>query len=258
MRHALSADQLAAYRGEGYLILRRLFRPEEVSALAAEADRLCARADLIDADNLRTRCQPHRETGEQFFEVFDPVTDIAPACARVAADERIRGPLAAIYGDEPCLFKDKLIFKPPGANGYGLHQDYIGWPGFPRSFVTVVVAIDPFDAASGGTEVFPGCHARGFLGREDGRYHPITEEQVPARAAVPLDLDPGDVAIFGCFLPHRSAPNATDRRRRGLFLSYNARADGGDQHDAHYRQFHDYLRRMAGERGRDASQFYFR
>jgi hypothetical protein len=75
---------------------------------------------------------------------------------------------------------------------------------------------------------------------------------------VPLDLAPGDVAVFGCFLPHRSAPNAGARGRRGLFLSYNARSDGGDQREAHYPQFHDYTRRMAAERGRDASQFYVR
>ena len=41
------------------------------------------------------------------------------------------------------LFKDKLIFKRPGALGYGLHQDYIAWKSFPESFVTVIVAIDP-------------------------------------------------------------------------------------------------------------------
>ena len=247
MPHALTADQLAAYRDEGYLVLRGRFAPAEVSELAAEAERLLARTDLIDPANLRVRWQPHVGTGEQLFEVFDPVIDIAPACARVAGDARIRGALASLYGEEPCLFKDKLIYKPPGARGYGLHQDYIGWPGFPKSFVTVVVAIDPFDGSSGGTEVLPGYHKRGYLGPEDGRYHPTTDEQVPGARAVPLDLAPGDVALFGCFLPHRSAPNASDRSRRGLFLSYNARSDGGDQRESHYSQFHDYLRRKAPE-----------
>ncbi len=258
MHHALTPGQLAAYRDDGYLILRGLLTPAEVAELAAEADRLLARTDLIAPNNLRVRWQPHTGTGQPLFEVFDPVIDIAPACARVAGDARLRGALASIYGDEPCLFKDKLIFKPPGARGYGLHQDYIGWPGFPKSFVTVVVAIDAFDAGSGGTEVFPGYHQRGYLGREDGQYHPITEEQVPSARGVPLDLAPGDVAMFGCFLPHRSSPNATDRSRRGLFLSYNARSDGGEQREAHYRQFHDYLRRMAPARGQDPAALFFR
>jgi ectoine hydroxylase-related dioxygenase (phytanoyl-CoA dioxygenase family) len=176
MRSSLCADQLAAYRDEGYLVLHKLFGPDEVAALAAEADQLLAHTDLIDANNLRTRWQPHHETGQLLFEVFDPVIDIAPFCAGVAFDDRIQGVLIQVYGEQACLFKDKLIFKPPGANGYGLHQDYIGWPGFPKTFVTVVIAIDPFDASSGGTEVFPGYHKNGFLGRADGRYYPITKD----------------------------------------------------------------------------------
>jgi hypothetical protein len=258
MSYALHGDQLAEYRDQGYLVLRGLFQPEEVGELEAEADRLLRRTELIDPNNLRVRWQPHVVTGEQLFEVFDPVIDIAPVCARLAGDARLRGALTSVYGEEPCLFKDKLIYKPPGARGYGLHQDYIGWPGFPKSFMTVVVAIDPFDDSSGGTEVFPGYHKQGYLGREDGRYHPITEDQVPSARAVPLELAPGDVAIFGCFLPHRSAPNTTDRCRRGLFLSYNACSDGGDQRESHYRQFHDYMRSKAPDCCRGGAAMYFR
>ena len=55
-----------------------------------------------------------------------------------------------------------MIFKPPGATGYQLHQDYIGWREFPESFITVIVAIDPTDATNGATEVFPGYHRQGI------------------------------------------------------------------------------------------------
>ena len=52
--------------------------------------------------------------------------------------------------------------------------------------------------------------------------------------------------------------SATNHSRRGLFLSYNARHDGGEQREAHYRRFHDYLRRMAPARGQDPAMLYFR
>ena len=39
---------------------------------------------------------------------------------------------------------------------------------------------------------------------------------------MPLVLEPGDVAVFGGFTPHRSDPNLSDRWRRQLYLSYNA------------------------------------
>ena len=73
-----------------------------------------------------------------------------------------------------------------------------------------------------------------------------------------LDLNPGDVAVFGCLTPHRSAPNRSGVRRRGLFLSYNARSDGGDQRAAHYAAFHDYLRCCAPQRGQDPATLFFR
>ena len=64
--------------------------------------------------------------------------------------------LGELYGEEACLFKDKLIFKPPGVKGYGLHQDWIAWPGFPRSFLKVLVPLDAADVANGCTVVYPG------------------------------------------------------------------------------------------------------
>ncbi len=66
---------------------------------------------------------------------------------------------------------------------------------------------------------------------------------------VPLNLAPGDVAIFGGFTPHRSEPNLSNRWRRQLFLSYNARSDGGQQKQRHYREFHERLRARLGDRG---------
>ena len=122
----------------------------------------------------------------------------------------------------------------------------------------MAIAIDSFDADSGGTELIAGRHRDGFFGREDGKYHPVPPEHVAGARVVPLDLQPGDAAFFGCFVPHRSAPNRGRRSRRGLFLSYNARSDGGAQRDRHYAQFHDYLRSMAPQRGVDSAAMFFK
>src|SRR5262249_4541650 len=78
-------------------------------------------------------------------------------------DPRLLLALAALYGEGACLFKDKLIYKPPGVKGYSLHQDWIAWPGFPRSFLTVLVPLDRADADNGCTVVFPGYHHNGSL-----------------------------------------------------------------------------------------------
>jgi ectoine hydroxylase-related dioxygenase (phytanoyl-CoA dioxygenase family) len=191
---------------------------------------------------MRCRFQPHHESGECLFETFDPVIDLAPVCRRVANDARILDALADLYGEPACLFKDKLIFKPPGAKGYVLHQDFIAWPGFPRSFVTVLVPIDAADAGNGCTECFAGYHHAGPLAPEDGQFHELPGDLFEASRGVKLELRPGDVAIFGGFTPHRSDPNRSPGWRRQLYLSYNALSDGGEQREKHYAEFHEFLR----------------
>lgn len=247
---ALADDAIAGYQQQGYLIVRRLFGPAEVALAAEEADRLYRRCDLISSDNLRCRYQPHVETGECLFECFDPVIDIGPACGRLASDRRLLDIIGALYGEPACLFKDKLIFKPPGAKGYDLHQDFIAWPGFPRSFLTVVIAFDDTDVENGCTVVYPGHHLQGSLTPEDGDFHYLPPGLVDGAKEVPLILEPGDAAIFGCFTPHGSAANRSERWRRQLYVSYNAQSDGGEQRDKHYREFHAWLRKKYAAHGK--------
>lgn len=247
---AATAEQVVRYHDDGFLVLRRVFAPEEMIELQAEAERLMQRTDLMDSDNIRCRWQNHAETGECRFDCFDPVTDLSALCERVARDPRIFNAVSALYGEPAHLFKDKLIFKPPGALGYALHQDYISWPSFPKSFVTVIVAIDHAAADSGATEVFPGYHRQGCLSPLDGMYHELTPEQVDLSKGVMLDLAPGDIAIFSGYTPHRSGANRSMQWRRLLYLSYNAESDGGEQRDTHYAEFKTWLQDRYAEYGK--------
>jgi hypothetical protein len=245
-----STDHVESYHDNGFAILRGVFSADEIAALAAETETLFARTGLIDKQNIRCRWQDHCDTGECRFDCFDPVIDIGPVSRYFAYDRRILDPLRAIYDDEAYLFKDKLIFKPPGATGYALHQDYIGWKEFPETFATVIVAIDATDADNGATEVFPGYHKQGYLSPKDGDYNQLPADAVDESRGVVLDLAPGDIAMFGGFTPHRSAANRSNRWRRQLYLSYNAGRDGGDQREAHYRQFHEWLVKKYAEYGK--------
>ena len=110
------------YESEGYAIARGLFSLEEIAVISAEANRVFARRDLIDFNNLRCRWLNHHETSECRFDCFDPITDLSDPVDRIARDPRLLNWLESLYGEEACLFKDKLIYKPPGAMGYALHQ----------------------------------------------------------------------------------------------------------------------------------------
>ena len=249
---APSNTQIDFYRSEGYLIVPSVFSRTEVEHLGDDVVRICnQRSDLIHANNLRVRFKSHVTTQEPVFEVFDPISDLSLVAKEMTEDPRILELLLGFYGERACLFKDKLIYKPPGADGVALHQDWIGWPGFPESFLTVLVAIDPFTIEGGATFVYPRLHSEGYLSPKDGSHHQLEHSNMRTKS-VPLILEPGDIAVFTCFTPHYSEPNRSRKWRRGYFISYNALSDGGPQFDQHYSEFHDWIRgRYPEERRKD-------
>lgn len=246
----------ADYHLDGYVVFRGMFSEAEVAAAAVEADEVRERyRHLVSTNNLRCRWSDNVFTGECQFDAFDPIIDLSPAAGRLATDRRLLTALAGLYGEPACLFKDKLIYKLPGAKGYQLHQDWIAWERFPRSFLSVVIPLDPADGDNGCTIVYPGYHHHGPLTPEDGDYHPLPAETVDEAAAVPLVLGLGDVAVFGGFTPHRSDPNLTARPRRQLYLSYTRRSDGGDLRDAHYQDFQVWLKDKYAAYGKTETYF---
>jgi 2-aminoethylphosphonate dioxygenase len=252
---ALTPDAIDEYRRAGYIVLRSVFPLEEIAEISVEANRVFGMRELINFANIRCRWQNHYETDECRFDCFDPIIDLSPAIERIARDPRIVETVSALYGETACLFKDKLIYKPPGAKGYALHQDYISWPSFPKSFVTVLVPIDSANDSNGATEVFPGLHTSGNLSANDGDYHELPLSTVEETPGVTLCLEPGDIAVFDGMTPHRSSANTSNTWRRQLYLSYNAVSDGGEQRDAHYREFHEWLKKKYAEYGKTGLYF---
>lgn len=241
---------------DGFVIVRGLFDPAEIAEASRDADRVRAEhARLVDVKNIRCRWQDNVFTGECQFDAFDPIIDLSPVCRRLAYDPRLFDLLADLYGGPASLFKDKLIYKLPGAKGYGLHQDWIAWERFPRSFLSVLVPLDPADELNGCTLVYSACHHRGPLTPADGTYRELPAGTVDEAMAVPLVLEPGDVAVFGGFTPHRSNPNLSDRPRRQLYFSYTRQSDGGELREQHYQDFHVYLKARYAEYGKSDTYY---
>jgi len=226
---ALTAEQVAAYREQGWLLARNFIAAEEVEALARWTDELTGQpeepgrqmvygeASLIDAS---TRIIQRMENFCPYHAGFD---------AFVRAG-RLREAVDQLFGEPACLFKEKINFKMPGGAGFELHQDQqAGWSRYADMFITALVTIDPATIENGCLEMGDGARVTGLIGPE---WRPLTAEEMNGIGLVPVPTGPGDVLFFDSYAPHASKANMTDRARRILYLTYNA-ASAGD-HRARY------------------------
>lgn len=221
----LHSEQISSYQEKGYLSLAGGFTPDEVKAWDDESRRLL-RLGIAHEDNLRT-VMYRTPAGIPIVDRMNPVVDISPLFGALTEDERIMRPLRELYGDEMLLFKDKIIYKMPGVEGYPIHQDYSSWQIFPKDLVNVILSIDDADADNGGVEFFPGYHDRLLSTPGEQRYMNQQEaEQIDLSSVEVVKTSPGDMVIFDCLTPHRSGVNRSSRLRRQLYLTYSSAKNG--------------------------------
>jgi ectoine hydroxylase-related dioxygenase (phytanoyl-CoA dioxygenase family) len=238
------AGHVARFHELGYAIVRSVFTPAEVDALAAACDRIYARATGGEA------AAAAAEVG--FRTVEDPrlgrICRIAtwpaylePALARVRIDRRMLAILEPLIGPSLKQITSQLHWKPAGAERveFGFHQDIRfrrprgAYRNTERSFVQTALAVDPHRAESGAIRLFPKSHRLGDLalgGEGPVLDQALSEGDLAARGLDPADLvdielDPGDVALWGLFTVHGSGVNRADHGRRVYVNGYVAAAD---------------------------------
>jgi phytanoyl-CoA hydroxylase len=157
-------------------------------------------------------------------------------------DSRLDEVMTALLGRSPYAVQTMIYFKPPGSRGQALHQDNFYLKAEPGTCVAAWMALDKVDQANGCLEVVPGSHRWPILCTEKAdtavSFTDVTVPLPDAAAAVPVEMEPGDVLFFHGALVHGSAPNVTtDRFRRALIGHY---IEGEAEQVAEY--YHPVLR----------------
>ena len=212
--------QRDAMARDGYLVVQGFFGTEEVAMLRRWT------AELTDAPEVPGRHMVYHEDSlvepgrrvVQRIENFCPFHD---GFDQVVRRGRLADWTARLMDGPVVLFKEKINFKMPGADGFKAHQDQAaGWTRFAPLFVTALVTIDRSTVANGCLELVAGRHREGMLGPE---WQPLPEDGL---GLLPVETEPGDVIFFDSFAPHASKPNLTADPRRILYLTYNLAAHG--------------------------------
>lgn len=222
-QYALSEEQVAFYRENGYLHIPSVLTPEEAAYLRDESHALIRRLSETRGGETAVHAQWGSaklvaETPTTLLHCHNPQFHSA-AFTRLMTDPRLTDRIADLIGPNIQLHHAKLFIKPPERGApFPMHQDY---PYFPHEKHTMLAAVVFFDDApieKGCLLVVPGSHKQGPLPheREGGWHLPI--EQYPLERATPVPTCAGDVVVFNYLTIHGSGVNTTHEARTTLLI----------------------------------------
>jgi ectoine hydroxylase-related dioxygenase (phytanoyl-CoA dioxygenase family) len=220
----LTDEEFAHYQQEGYVVKHGLFDAETVEQVR-ERLREYTHGDR-STQGFTTQVEPGAE--EQGIDESDAVRKFEglgllddDVVYDLATDKRLVSVARGLLGPDVKLLRSAAMFKPPHVGSEkGLHQDSAYYPVRPYEQVTTWIALDDATPENGCMEVLPGGHTEGLLDHETQNYE--TDIVIPGDLGEmkQLPMETGDVLFQHSLLPHRTAPNTTDRWRRAMIFMY--------------------------------------
>ena len=192
---------LQAIEEEGYVLIPDWLDAERVERLREDLRReVNPLRELLPPD--RTTVRAHNLLAKTRC-VDDLVCDVRLlAMAQGVLQDRVQVSAAVVF--------DLL----PGAKAQPLHQDDSIWP-IPRPhrpfLMNVVIAVDDFTKANGGTRLVPRSHL----------WHDQPVRQPPDVETLQIEMKAGSLVGWSGAMWHGGGANTTDAPRMGLNLNFN-------------------------------------
>jgi phytanoyl-CoA hydroxylase len=239
--------QRAAFRRDGYVVIRGFYSRAEMQ-------------DMLQEINRYTReVIPKLPPEENYYEVKgQPDTLKYAKCmskhdayfAAMHESERIVK-LAELLLDGPVVGQHLSMFnKPPQIGGETpAHQDGFYFMLTPMESLTLWLAVDRVDTGNGCVRYVTGSHLGPMrphartqvLGFSQG----ITDYGTPAdlKHEVAVTAEPGDMLIHHAMTIHRADANRSNRTRRAIGIVFNSAAAREDKEalEAYQKKLHDDL-----------------
>jgi len=230
-----TAQQIADYQKDGYVILKGLLNKEEV-------------------EHLRDRAKTDREMDSHSYQRDDgtgakirlslwnhPGNGIYGMIAR---SHKMVDSVEQLLGDEAYHYHSKMIMKEAKVGGaWAWHQDYGYWYEngvlFP-DLCSVFIAVDAATVENGCLQVIKGSHKLGRInhiltGEQAGADLDRVEEIRKRLELIYVELDKGDAVFFHGNLLHRSDRNNSENPRWAMICCYNAKSNNPYKESHHPR-----------------------
>lgn len=236
----LSAEQLADFEKNGFLILDAVFTESEVAALRWESSELLT--DVTTKNLKEVIREPNSGAVRSVFRAHK----LSQPIEEVTNDHRLTRIAQGLLGDAVYIHQTRVNFK-PGFKGteFYWHSDFETWhveDGMPRMrALSMSITLTENRADNGPLLLIPGSH-KTFVtctGETPDNHHEksLRKQQfgVPSDEAVShlietngiarAECKAGSVIVFDCNTVHGSNSNITPDPRANIFVVYNAMAN---------------------------------
>ncbi len=238
---------VAHYRRDGYAVARGVFMPDEIAELSSAFDRERASA-LKHGRSWRHGNLCYRVTDDPALGLVATMAQWPayhdPVLARFRTDPRMLAIVAPLIGRDLKQIINQCHWKPPGAVAvdYSFHQDVrfrrprAAFRNLETAYIQTGIAVDAHRRRNGGVRLLPGSQKLGeiaalgegaVMGKGSGESK-LLAVGIDPTALVDLELDPGDVALWGPFMVHGSGANTGGDQRR-IYLNSYVRAGDCDR-----------------------------
>ncbi len=251
----LTAEEIAAFHKDGFLVLERFVAPEACDALRARAEALVAEVDAEALGSVFSTTSRVQDRDDYFLgsggaigfffeaEAFDAegrlavpkeralnklghaMHDLDPVFDRFSRNPEVAAAVADLGLAEARLLQSMYIFKQPGIGGEVVpHQDATFLRTEPSSVLGLWFALEDADRDNGCLWALPGGQELGLksLYRRDSAEGMVMEvldgSPFDLTAGRPLEVPKGTMVVLHGLLPHWSAPNRSPRSRHAYTL----------------------------------------
>ncbi|TGO11704.1 hypothetical protein BPAE_0902g00010 [Botrytis paeoniae] len=228
--YVVTREQHLFFEENGYLIITNALNEQEIkdhkvwAQAAHDLPRVKEACEYLQYDEINKK-------GERVLCRVENFTTAVPGFGSLLHGMKLVSIVSQLANGHMVLFKDKLNYKFAGSGGFAAHVDRAGYGAFSNlKHLSIAIVIDSANQKNGGLEVVSGSHKMDIRISADKT---LEKSWVESQEWISVNLEAGDILIFGTSFAHRSGPNNSADDRRVLYATYN-RAVDGDNHDAYY------------------------
>jgi ectoine hydroxylase-related dioxygenase (phytanoyl-CoA dioxygenase family) len=253
-QYIVSADELEAFRRDGYVHLRGVMSPQEMDSIERVYDRFLRGEIAVEGKDFNDMTTGEHGTDPSGYAVVNVMLPrrYHPEWQGNLFERRAQSIADQLCGEGMTVDFDQLLAKSPGRPDavFHWHQDQAYWIDTEdRRTATCWLAVDDSTVENGCMQFLPGSHHEPVrphrpLHEDRSASHTLVTDLGPGDSMVPVPIGRGDITVHNEGVLHgsggnhsassyrrayivafRSQSTVEEERRRGFTHSHNDSAD---------------------------------